>query len=52
MVTDYVYKYLSDEIYKKESDKQNYAENKEIFDSGGNNIAKRNKYTILTLEDN
>ena len=52
MVTDYVYKYLSDEIYKIESDKQNYAENKEIFDSGGNNIAKRNKYTILTLEDN
>lgn len=52
MVTDYVYKYLSDEIYKIESDKQNYAENKEIFDSVGNNIAKRNKYKILALEDN
>ena len=52
MVTDYVYKYLSDEIYKIENDKQNYAENKEIFDSGGNNIAKRNKYKILALEDN
>ena len=51
MVTDYVYKYLSDEIYKIENDKQNYAENKEIFDSGGNNIAKRNKYKILALED-
>ena len=52
MVTDYVYKYLSDEIYKIENDKQNYAENKEIFDSGGNNIAKRSKYKILVLEDN
>lgn len=52
MVTDYVYKYLSDKIYKIENDKQNYAENKEIFDSGGNNIAKRSKYKILALEDN
>ena len=52
MVTDYVYKYLSEEIYKIESDKKNYTKNKEIFDDRGNNTAKKNKYKILALEDN